>query len=199
MIDNVHDFWTFFAVTWQLGLVEREINELLRGLLTRQQATRPSRTAATSAAKDGRQQLEQRPISDEDVCPICQEEFLEKHEPVTFCKYGCAQNVHIKCMKIWAEHQKSIGDSKFRFRSFFIRLSIRFYGRLCLNLRLHRTGLTSILSTTKQFLGLDLKYIFQKYIDMWCWLQSRLRHNECSSSRLEGSLSDVDPTLTYRI
>lgn len=30
--------------------------------------------------------LAQRPISEEDVCPICQEELLSKHLPVTYCK-----------------------------------------------------------------------------------------------------------------
>ncbi len=31
--------------------------------------------------------IEQRPIGEDDVCPICQDELLEKHLPVTYCKY----------------------------------------------------------------------------------------------------------------
>ena len=30
---------------------------------------------------------------------------------VVFVRYGCGNSVHIKCMKIWAEHQKSSGET----------------------------------------------------------------------------------------
>lgn len=113
-------------ITWQLGLVEREINELLRGQLANQQP-RPSAAARQYAAlaSPGTDQhteeeekpagmLEQRPISDDDVCPICQDELLAKHLPVTYCKFGCGNSVHIKCMKVWAEHQMSTGDKNIK-------------------------------------------------------------------------------------
>ncbi|KAF0045760.1 hypothetical protein F2P81_002289 [Scophthalmus maximus] len=44
-----------------------------------------------------------------DVCPICQEELLEKKLPVSHCRFGCGNNVHISCMKVWADHQKLTG------------------------------------------------------------------------------------------
>ncbi|XP_064648018.1 E3 ubiquitin-protein ligase Zswim2-like isoform X2 [Lineus longissimus] len=100
-------------VTWQLGLVEREINELLRGLLVRQQQRTPRRQINKDVAiamVENQETLDQREISEEDVCPICQDELLLKHEPVTFCKFGCGNSIHIKCMKVWAEHQQSTGD-----------------------------------------------------------------------------------------
>ncbi|XP_062606809.1 uncharacterized protein LOC134268556 [Saccostrea cucullata] len=100
-------------VTWQLGLVEREINEILFG--TRQR--KPQRRWATSAPpdktgqlSDGRPTIQQREIKEEDCCPICQDELLQKHQPVTFCKFSCGNSIHIKCMKIWADHQKSSGE-----------------------------------------------------------------------------------------
>ena len=82
------------TVTWQLGLVEREINEILRGVLARQEARpRPgARKYANIAAQMGRDPesdqavLPQREIGEDDVCPICQEELLAKHLPVTYCK-----------------------------------------------------------------------------------------------------------------
>ena len=80
-------------VTWQLGLVEREINEILRGVLCESEA-RPTAAARRLAAKaaDAEETTEdgtmaQRPIADDDVCPICQEELLTKHIPVTYCRY----------------------------------------------------------------------------------------------------------------
>ena len=35
----------------------------------------------------GRKELEQRPLSEEDVCPICQETLLTKRQPVTYCRF----------------------------------------------------------------------------------------------------------------
>ncbi|XP_074159011.1 E3 ubiquitin-protein ligase ZSWIM2 isoform X1 [Sminthopsis crassicaudata] len=85
---------------FQLGLVEREINELLEGL-HRVQDPRPAKEPHVE--KDGH--LKQKEICSEDICSICQEELLEKKLPVTYCRYGCGNSVHIKCMKIWADHQ----------------------------------------------------------------------------------------------
>jgi E3 ubiquitin-protein ligase ZSWIM2 len=94
-------------ISWQLGLVEREIGELLRGHYdqppVRQQMQ--SKLIVLSSDDASKPCLEQRPIGAEDVCPICQEELLLRRHPVTFCRHGCGNNVHIKCMKIWADHQ----------------------------------------------------------------------------------------------
>ncbi|XP_045916072.1 E3 ubiquitin-protein ligase ZSWIM2 isoform X3 [Micropterus dolomieu] len=45
-------------------------------------------------------------IQAQDVCPICQEELLEKKQPVSYCRFGCGNNVHISCMKVWVDHQR---------------------------------------------------------------------------------------------
>ncbi|XP_048755909.1 E3 ubiquitin-protein ligase ZSWIM2-like isoform X2 [Ostrea edulis] len=103
-------------VTWQLGLVEREINDILFGATVKQRKT-PVRRWATSGppgttgyTADGRPTIQQREIGDDDCCPICQDELLQKHQPVTYCKFGCGNSIHIKCMKIWADHQKTSGE-----------------------------------------------------------------------------------------
>nr|XP_022306012.1 uncharacterized protein LOC111112643 isoform X2 [Crassostrea virginica] len=103
-------------VTWQLGLVEREINDILFGATVKQRKT-PVRRWSTSGppgttgfTSDGRPTIQQREIGDDDCCPICQDELLGKHQPVTFCKFGCGNSIHIKCMKIWADHQKTQGE-----------------------------------------------------------------------------------------
>ncbi|XP_022080049.1 E3 ubiquitin-protein ligase Zswim2-like [Acanthaster planci] len=112
-------------ISFQLGLVEREINEILRGINSgsrqggaahRERAT-SSRKVAPGAAPlsaDGREVLSQREITEDDVCPICQEELLNAREAVTYCRYGCAKSIHIKCMKVWAEHQRSVGETLIR-------------------------------------------------------------------------------------
>lgn len=106
-------------ITWQLGLVEREINEILQGILARQEArTKPAAQQPTTPGGAGvsgdNGTIPQREITEEDVCPICQEELLAKHQPVTYCRFGCGNNIHIKCMKVWAEHQKSSGESSIK-------------------------------------------------------------------------------------
>lgn len=103
-------------VTWQLGLVEREINDILFGATAKQRKTPVRRWAAsgppgtTGFTADGRPTIQQREIGDDDCCPICQDELLGKHQPVTYCKFGCGNSIHIKCMKIWADHQKTSGE-----------------------------------------------------------------------------------------
>uniref|UniRef100_A0A4W3J0A3 Zinc finger, SWIM-type containing 2 n=1 Tax=Callorhinchus milii TaxID=7868 RepID=A0A4W3J0A3_CALMI len=54
--------------------------------------------------------VRQKVVELEDVCPICQEELLKKKQPVTYCRFGCGNNIHIRCMKIWAEHQAKIDN-----------------------------------------------------------------------------------------
>lgn len=82
----------FVSVTWQLGLVEREINDILFGATAKQRKTPVRRWAAsgppgtTEFTADGRPTIQQREIGDDDCCPICQDELLGKHQPVTYCK-----------------------------------------------------------------------------------------------------------------
>ena len=99
-------------VTFQLGLVEREVNEILQGYLMRQ-SPETDQSGASSGSHD--QPGPQKEVGPEDVCPICQEELLGgKPLPLTYCRFGCGKSVHIKCMKIWAEHQKSTGEKIIR-------------------------------------------------------------------------------------
>ncbi|CAF0783599.1 unnamed protein product [Didymodactylos carnosus] len=104
------------SMLWQKSLVEREINEILRGLVKEEEEQR--RKLVTNIKqkvliKDDQStdsEVEQRPISDHDVCPICQEEFLTKKLPITYCRHGCGNNVHVKCMKVWLDHQLTTGE-----------------------------------------------------------------------------------------
>ncbi len=102
-----------------MGLCEREINQVIKGEAIALQHQREEARKAHLKKKtetvitEGPVEIEQRPITEDDVCPICQDELLAKKLPVTHCKFGCGNNVHIKCMKIWADHQKTTAnDSK---------------------------------------------------------------------------------------
>ncbi|XP_069492269.1 E3 ubiquitin-protein ligase ZSWIM2 [Ambystoma mexicanum] len=86
--------------TCQAGLVEREINSILRGLHSTAPAARKPQTSAAAEQAKGRQ----KELDSEDVCPICQDELLRRRLPVTYCR-TCGNPVHLNCMKIWAEHQ----------------------------------------------------------------------------------------------
>ncbi|KAK3716946.1 hypothetical protein QZH41_014638 [Actinostola sp. cb2023] len=96
------------AVVFQLSLVEREINEVIRGAFAQH---RQPGNQYQNAHADNRDKLKQKDIAEDDVCPICQDELLTKSgEPLTYCKYGCGNSIHLKCMKVWAEHQRSTGE-----------------------------------------------------------------------------------------
>ena len=95
-------------IIWQLGLIEREISEILLGHLRKQ-------SPVHSSSKTGEQAIIQRDIRPDDVCPICQDDLLsDTQKTLTYCKYGCGKSVHLKCMKIWADHQRSTGESIIR-------------------------------------------------------------------------------------
>ncbi|XP_068805659.1 E3 ubiquitin-protein ligase ZSWIM2 [Struthio camelus] len=93
----------------KLGLLEREIEDMLQRL-QHQQTLNPGQTLFSQTLKEENDRcIHQKKIGVEDVCPICQEELLKKMLPITYCRYSCGNNVHIKCMKIWADHQDDLG------------------------------------------------------------------------------------------
>uniref|UniRef100_A0AAV2L5R6 Uncharacterized protein n=1 Tax=Knipowitschia caucasica TaxID=637954 RepID=A0AAV2L5R6_KNICA len=99
--------------SFQCGLSDRQISEVLYGSHQPPQSSAPSapRASGSSEASEdltlGRPgEVLQRDIQAQDVCPICQEELLERKQPVAFCRFGCGNNVHISCMRVWAEHRQ---------------------------------------------------------------------------------------------
>ncbi|XP_067438830.1 E3 ubiquitin-protein ligase ZSWIM2 isoform X2 [Thunnus thynnus] len=98
--------------SFQHGLVERQILEVLHGLhQTRAHQTENDSSAASGTPSQPVTGQEagsvcRKVIQAQDVCPICQEELLEKKQPVSYCRFGCGNNVHISCMKVWADHQQ---------------------------------------------------------------------------------------------
>ena len=83
---NNYSFTCFIAckVIFQLSLVEREINEVIRGAFVQQR--QPS-SQYQNVSTDARDKLKQKAIAEDDICPICQDELLCKSgEPLTYCK-----------------------------------------------------------------------------------------------------------------
>ncbi|XP_025966044.1 E3 ubiquitin-protein ligase ZSWIM2 [Dromaius novaehollandiae] len=94
---------------FKLGLLEREIEDVLQRL-QQEQTLNPEKTLFSQALHEENDRcIHQKEIGIEDVCPICQEELLKMMLPITYCRYSCGNNVHIKCMKIWADHQDELG------------------------------------------------------------------------------------------
>ena len=92
-------------VVWQLGLIQREISEVLRGFLTQQTSSSPRPAPSSHVLHTP---VTQKEIGPDDVCPICQDDLLDSshRRRVTYCQFGCGKSVHVKCIKIWAEHQR---------------------------------------------------------------------------------------------
>lgn len=94
-------------VVYQLGLCERELNNVIYG---RKEPER--KIVKTVSAGNDRDIQKQKKIEADDVCPICQEDLVKSRGSLTYCRFGCGNSIHITCMKIWSDHQvKSTGDS----------------------------------------------------------------------------------------
>ncbi|XP_055068148.2 E3 ubiquitin-protein ligase ZSWIM2 isoform X1 [Misgurnus anguillicaudatus] len=96
---------------FQYGLAERQILELLQGLHVAKITSHNDRgRSETSRSQPSEEEGGLRPkaIGEDDICPICQEELFLKKLPVTYCKFSCGNNIHISCMKVWADHQTKI-------------------------------------------------------------------------------------------
>lgn len=41
---------------------------------------------------------------EEEICPICQDDMKKEHA-LTWCRKGCGNNIHAKCMKMYAQYK----------------------------------------------------------------------------------------------
>ncbi|XP_030637679.1 E3 ubiquitin-protein ligase ZSWIM2 [Chanos chanos] len=93
---------------YQVGLGERQILEILQGFhkpAAPQPKSKSPPDSLTQSSDEEEWSIHQKDIGEDDVCPICQEELLSKRLPVTYCRFGCGNSVHISCMRILANHQ----------------------------------------------------------------------------------------------
>eukprot|EP00761_Pharyngomonas_kirbyi_P010489 gb/GECH01010509.1/.p1 GENE.gb/GECH01010509.1/~~gb/GECH01010509.1/.p1 ORF type:complete len:628 (+),score=78.77 gb/GECH01010509.1/:1-1884(+) len=90
-------------VVWQLSLIDREISEILNGRMVIMQ------NRNKSVEKKKQMSVTRRPI--DDLCVICQEDMNPHRSYIVWCKTSCGNNFHEECMREWAKHRTSIGDS----------------------------------------------------------------------------------------
>ena len=93
---------------WQKGFIDRELTQIMKNTLITIQHN--SSTSASSSLKspDSPATVEQRPIGPDSICAICQEE-MNINQGLAYCRFGCGNSVHIRCLGHWAQHSKSIG------------------------------------------------------------------------------------------
>ena len=107
-------------IIWQLSLIDRELEEVMKcSLAAGKGGGRGGRAAATAAAAGASGARPKGATGDGDgvrhkpeedgPCPICYEEMAgEMPQRLVFCA-GCGHNVHGWCLHVWANHQASIG------------------------------------------------------------------------------------------
>ncbi len=54
--------------------------------------------------------IQPKEIGEDDVCPICQDDLIKGGKKLTYCRFNCGKSMHVKCMRIWSDHQKSMGE-----------------------------------------------------------------------------------------
>ena len=102
----------------------REIDELLAGTHQKKEIQQSEASAPEAIDVSGSEIRHRRQLESDDVCPICQEELLAVKLPVTWCR-ACSNAAHIRCMKIWAEHQDNMnrGDTQVNKLTNFIAIN----------------------------------------------------------------------------
>ena len=58
--------------------------------------------------KDDDAKVLQRPITNDDPCPMCYEIMDPKTEEIVYCKLKCGQNMHKQCFQRWSDRQLKV-------------------------------------------------------------------------------------------
>ena len=97
-------------IVWQLSLIDRELDEVLRcaEAPTRFRAplTLPPSDPAPGLAPG---EVLRREVDEDETCPICYEDLLGvSTDDLVYCKWSCGRNIHGRCMRVWSDHQASL-------------------------------------------------------------------------------------------
>eukprot|EP01041_Mallomonas_annulata_P011048 gene11048-23099_t len=98
---------------WQSCFTDSEINNILNGNIEREKK-RPSRVIIKKEVIEkptttiDESNVPRQPIDDqsENICPICQDDMI-KGQALTWCRKSCGNNIHAKCMKMFAQFKIS--------------------------------------------------------------------------------------------
>lgn len=55
--------------------------------------------------------IEQKPIHDDDECPICFESMINETKNILFCSTSCGNNIHKNCFDKWRQAKLSMNES----------------------------------------------------------------------------------------
>lgn len=96
----------------KMGFSDNEIDVALAGNF--EENVRPKRktfmkkkNAINSTGKEDEENCVDRQIlneNEEEICPICQDDMKKEHA-LTWCRKGCGNNIHAKCMKMYAQYK----------------------------------------------------------------------------------------------
>ena len=107
-------------LVWQHSLMDREVNDILAGVHREQENARrrPTvrqylRRSSTPSSVDGGcgagSGAKRRELEEGDTCPVCLDDLSPTDKQLTYCSKGCGKQAHAKCMKMYAEHNQSVG------------------------------------------------------------------------------------------
>lgn len=111
---------TSHPMCWQTSFTDSDVDMVLNFNFGRKEPKKPrnvlksKRGSSSSTPRSGaddsvveeasnRQALS---ADGDDVCPICQDDMLES-QPLTWCRNGCGNNIHAKCMRMYVMHRRS--------------------------------------------------------------------------------------------
>lgn len=83
-------------INHQKSLVPRELDQILCGARRDPGAGAAVSQSDAGSAAEARPTVTVKDVTEDDVCPICQEELLETGDPLTHCRHGCGGSVHLK-------------------------------------------------------------------------------------------------------
>ena len=91
---------------WQTCFTDSEINNLLdvnsnSKEKRKPERPKPKREDVTKVDEVSEHFVVRQPLDDEieNPCPICQDN-MTKEQPLTWCRKGCGNNIHARCMKM---------------------------------------------------------------------------------------------------
>lgn len=104
---------------WQLCFTDSDINSILniekqdkRSSTRTTRQLKSSSSVAESATAIAEYTVSRQVLDDdvENLCPICQDE-MSKDQALTYCRKQCGNNIHAKCMKMFAQYKISNHDA----------------------------------------------------------------------------------------
>ncbi|KAI8814698.1 hypothetical protein BJ742DRAFT_864717 [Cladochytrium replicatum] len=116
----VHIIWVMLKVfrvspdsdfILQRSILDREAAELMRKRAHHLPGPRDPQLPREKPLKStlARELVDRRVIAPDDVCPICQDGLATAPaDGLSYCRYGCGNNLHVKCLKILVEHQTKV-------------------------------------------------------------------------------------------